>query len=149
VEILSWRELDFQGVVLAGFVAGYVMAVAGLWAGNVRIFVTVDIADFGRRYMASDRPSAWLIGLASHLINSVLLVWVWAACIEPNLSWPRPLEGVLWGSVLGVGFAGALVAPASGLGFMGWRTGDARFAVTSGLLHAVWGLIVGVIYVPR
>jgi hypothetical protein len=66
VQILSWRELDFQGVVLAGLVAGYVMAMAGLWAGNVRALVAIDIADFGRRYMVSDRPSAWLIGFASH-----------------------------------------------------------------------------------
>lgn len=149
MEILSWRELDFQGVVLAGLIAGYVMAIAGLWAGNVRVLVAIDIADFGRRYMASDRPSAWLIGLASHLINSILLVWVWAAFIEPNLSWPRPLEGLAWGVVLGVGFAGALVAPATGLGFMGWKTGDSRFAVTSCLLHGLWGLVTGVIYVPR
>ena len=149
MQILSWRELDFPGVVLAGLVAGYVMAMAGLWAGNVRALVAIDSADFGRRYMVSDRPSAGLIGFASHLTNSVLLVWVWASLIEPNLSWPRPLEGLVWGVILAVGFAGALVAPAAGLGLMGWKTGDWRFAATSCLLHCLWGLVLGLIYVPR
>src|SRR5918994_6555358 len=118
MEVLTWREVDFAGVVLAGLVAGYVMAIAGLWAGSVPGLAAVDIADFGRRYMASDRPSAWLLGLASHLVNSVLLVFAWASVIEPNLSWPRPIEGLVWGLVLAVTLAGALVAPMSGLGFM-------------------------------
>lgn len=149
MEILSWREVDFAGVVLAGFIAGYVMAVAGLWAGNLPGLVAVDIADFGRRYMVSDSPVAWLIGIASHLVNSMLLVLVWASMIEPNLSWPRAAEGLVWGVALAMFFAGALVAPISGLGFMGWRTRNARFAVTNLLLHALWGTIVGIVYVPR
>src|SRR5918996_6530501 len=122
MEILTWRELDFASVVLAGLVAGYVMAIAGLWAGSVPGLVALDIADFGRRYMTSDRPSAWLLGLASHLVNSILLVLVWASVIEPNLSWPRVLEGLVWGELLALTLAGALVAPVSGLGFMGWKT---------------------------
>lgn len=149
MEILSWREVDFAGVVLAGLVAGYVMAMAGLWAGTIPGLVAIDIADFGRRYMASDRPSAWLLGMASHLINSVLLVLVWASVIEPNFSWPRPLEGFLWGEFLAVAFAGALMAPISGLGFMGIKTRNPRFAITNLLLHALWGLVVGVLYVPQ
>ena len=66
------------------------MALAGLWAGRVPGLVAIDIADYGRRYMISDRPSAWLLGLASHLANSVLLVLFWAMLIEPNVHWPRP-----------------------------------------------------------
>jgi hypothetical protein len=148
VQALSWREVDFTGVVLAGLVAGYVMAVAGLWAGAVPGLVAIDIADFGRRYMVSDRPSAWLLGLASHLANSVLLVLAWATVIEPNLPWPRPLEGLLWGEALATTLAGALMAPMSGLGFMGRKTGSPRFALTSVLLHALWGIVVGLVYVP-
>jgi hypothetical protein len=149
MEMLTWRQLDFASVVLAGLVAGYVMAIAGLWAGSIPGLVAFDIADFGRRYMTSDRPSAWLLGLTSHLINSVLLVLLWASIIEPNLSWPRPVEGVLWGEILAVTLAGALVAPISGLGFMGWKTKNPRFAVTTLLLHALWGGLVGVLYVPK
>ena len=147
--VLSWRQVDFAGVVLAGLVAGYVMALAGLWAGTVRWLTAVDIADFGRRYMVSDRPSAWLLGLASHLANSVLLTFVWAAVIAPNVPWPRPLSGLLWGVVLAFVFGGALVAPLAGLGFLGRKAGSARFALTSLLLHIVWGLLIGLLYVPR
>ena len=149
IDILSWRQVDFAGVTLAGAIAGYVMALAGLWAGNVPGLVAIDIADFGRRYMVSDSPVAWLVGVVSHLINSVLLVFFWASVVEPNLSWPRPVEGMVWGLVLSMVFAGALVAPVSGLGVMGWRTGSPRFAVTNLLLHALWGLLAGMVYIPR
>jgi hypothetical protein len=76
MSVLSWHQLDFPGVVLAGVIAGYVMAIAGIWAGRVPGLVAVDIADFGRRYMVSDRSIAWILGLLSHLANSVILVLV-------------------------------------------------------------------------
>src|SRR5215207_5402229 len=149
MQFLSWRDVDFAGVVLAGLVAGYIMAVAGLWAGRLPGLVAVDIADYGRRYMVSDRPSAGLLGLASHLVNSVLLVLSWAMVIEPTLEWPRWVEGIAWGVALALVFAGALVAPLAGLGFMGRKTGNLRFAATNVAVHVLWGLIVGAIYVPR
>ena len=34
VHVLSWQEVDLAGVVFAGLIAGYVMAMAGLWAGD-------------------------------------------------------------------------------------------------------------------
>jgi hypothetical protein len=146
MELLTWREVDLGSVVLAGLIAGYVMALVGLWAGRLPGLVAIDIADFGRRYMVSDRSSAWLLGMASHLANSILLVLLWASAIEPNLDWPRWLEGLAWGEALAVVLAGALVAPLSGQGFMGSRTGNARFAATSLLMHGVWGLLIGAVY---
>jgi hypothetical protein len=146
MDVLSWREVDFGGVTLAGLAAGYTMALVGLWAGRVPGLVAIDIADFGRRYMVSDRPSAWLLGMASHLANSFLLVLVWATVIEPSLDWPRWLEGLLWGEALALALAGGLVAPLSGQGFMGLRSGNLRYAGTNVLMHAVWGALIGVIY---
>jgi hypothetical protein len=130
-------------------IAGYVMAIAGLWAGRVPGLAAVDIADFGRRYMVSDRPSAWFFGLASHLANSIILAFVWGSAVEPNLSWPRWVEGAAFGVVLATILAGALVAPMAGLGFMGRKTGSAAFATTNVVVHIVWGVLVGLIYVPR
>lgn len=147
--LLSWHQVDLAGVVFVGIVAGYLMAMAGLWSGAIPGLVAFDIADFGRRYMVSDRPSAWLFGMAAHLFNSILLVLVWAMVIIPNLPWPHVLLGVLWGEVLAFTFAGALVAPLSGLGYMGRKTGNLRFALTVILLHAFWGLVVGLLYVGR
>jgi hypothetical protein len=143
IEIVSWRQVDMGGVTLAGLAAGYTMALVGLWAGRLPGMVAIDIADFGRRYMVSDRPSAWLLGMVSHLANSWLLVLAWATVIEPNLDWARWAEGLLWGEILAVGLAGALVAPLSGQGFMGLRGGSVRFAATNLLMHAVWGVLVG------
>ena len=147
MEVLSWREVDLASVTLAGLSAGYAMALVGLWAGRVPGLVAIDIADFGRRYMVSDRASAWLLGFASHLANSFLLTLVWATIVEPSLDWPLWLEGVVWGEFLAVVLAGLLVAPLSGQGFMGVRSGSLRFAATDLVMHAVWGLLVGVIYV--
>jgi len=146
--VLSWREVDFAGVVIAGLIAGYVMALAGLWAGRIPGLAAVDIADFGRRYMISDRPSAWLFGLASHLVNSVLLTFLWASVIDPNLEWPRWLEGMGFGILLSIMFAGVLIAPMAGLGFMGRKTGGNAFALTNVLVHIIWGTLIGMIYVP-
>ena len=89
--------------------------------------MAIDIADYGRRYMISDRPSAWLLELALHLGNSVLLVLFWAMLIEPNVHGHGPWSdspgvkrspsrspvpwwrrGPVWGS-----WAGGLVARAS------------------------------------
>lgn len=148
MELLTWREVDFAGVVVAGLVAGYVMAVAGLWAGRVPGLVSFDIADYGRRYMVSDRPSAWLLGFVSHLINSVLLVFVWASLVVPNTGWPRPFSGLAWGLFLLVTLAGSIIMPLSGVGFMGWKTRSWRLACTALLLHLLWGLMIGLVYVP-
>ncbi len=145
---LSWREVDFTGVVVAGLASGYVMAIAGLWAGRVRGLVTVDIADYGRRYMVSDRPSAWVLGFISHLANSILLVLLWATVVQPNLPMPRYWSGLLWGEFLALTLAGSLVAPLSGIGFMGRKTGSPRYAITAIILHAIWGVTLGLIYVP-
>jgi hypothetical protein len=149
VTVLNWREVDFGSVVVAGLIAGYVMALAGLWAGRISGLVAVDIADFGRRYIVSDRPSAWAIGFVTHLANSVILTLLWACAIEPNLHWTRWLEGLAFGIILSVTLAGLLVAPLSGLGILGRKTGSIGFAVTTVFVHVIWGVLIGAIYVPR
>ena len=146
---LSFHQMDLGALVFAGLSAGYVMAVVGLWVGRLPGFVAIDIADYGRRYVVSDRPSAWVLGLAAHLVNSVLLAYVWASLVEPNLHWPRPLEGFAWGIFLAITLAGGLVAPMTGAGFLGLKSGSVRFAATNLLMHAVWGLVLGSLYVPR
>jgi len=148
MQILSWRQVDIAGVVLVGLIAGYLMALGGLWAAAVPGLVSFDIADFGRRYMVSDRPSAWLLGMVSHLANSILLVLLWACVLAPNLPpWPPVLLGLLYGEALALTLAGALIVPLSGLGYLGRKTGNPRLAVTVLLLHALWGLAVGALYV--
>src|SRR3954471_4820495 len=119
MDVLNWRQIDLGSVALAGFAAGYVMLLVGLWAGRLPGLVAIDIADFGRRYMVSDRPSAWLLGFASHLANSVILVLLFAMVVDPLLGWPRVLEGLVWGEALGLVLSGTLIAPMAGLGILG------------------------------
>ena len=147
VDTLTWRQVDFGGVVLAGITGGYLMALVGLWAGRVRHLVAIDIADYGRRYMVSDRASAWLLGLLSHLLNSILLVLLWAMVVLPNVHINQVLAGLLWGEILAVLLAGGMVGPLSGIGFMGMKTSNPRFALTNVLMHAVWGIVIGALYV--
>jgi len=147
VDTLTWRQVDFGGVVLAGITGGYLMALVGLWAGRVRYLVAIDIADYGRRYMVSDRASAWLLGLLSHLLNSILLVLLWAMVVLPNVHINQVLAGFLWGEILAVLLAGGMVGPLSGIGFMGMKTSNPRFALTNVLMHAVWGIVIGALYV--
>jgi hypothetical protein len=149
MQMLSWRQVNLGSVIFAGLVAGYVMQLAGLWADAVPGLVGVDFADFGRRYIISDRTSAWIVGLLSHLANSILLVFVFAAVLVPNIPWPLPLLGLAWGEALALVLAGALVAPLTGLGFLGFKSRSPRWLITTLLLHAVWGLLVGVLYIPR
>jgi hypothetical protein len=149
MHFLTWREVDFPGVLLTGLVAGYLMAMVGLWGGRMPGLVAIDIADFGRRYMVSDRASAWLFGMGAHLANSIILVLAWATLIEPNLHWWRPLEGMAFGLFLMLTLAGAFVSPLTGLGFLGHKTGSAGYAMTAFLMHLTWGFFVGLIYVPR
>src|SRR5262249_4574476 len=117
--------------------------------GRVPGLNAIDIADFGRRYIVSDRPSAWFFGLASHLANSIILAFLWASVVQPNLSWPSWLSGAVFGVALAFTLAGALVSPLSGLGFMGRKSGGSSFARTTVLVHVVWGVLLGLIYVPR
>lgn len=42
--------------------------------------------------------------------------------------------------------AGGFVAPLSGLGFLGRKTGSPNYALTTIVLHAIWGLLVGLVY---
>jgi len=147
VDTLTWRQVDFGGVVLAGITGGYLMALVGLWAGRVRYLVAIDIADYGRRYMVSDRASAWLLGLLSHLLNSILLVLLWAMVVLPNVHINQVLAGFLWGEILAVLLAGGMVGPLSGIGFMGMKTSNPRFALTNVLMHGVWGIVIGALYV--
>lgn len=144
--LLTWREINLFAAVMAGLISGYVMAIAGLWAGQVPGLITIDVSEYGRRYMVSDRTSAWLFGFASHLVNSVLLTLLWAAAVEPNLGLPRPLAGLLWGEALAFTLAGAIVAPLSGLGFTGIKTRSYRYALTTIVLNGLWGLLIGILY---
>ncbi len=61
MQLLSWHGVEVAGVVLTGRMAGYLMALAGLWAGAIPALMAFDLAAFGRHSLVSDCPSAWLL----------------------------------------------------------------------------------------
>lgn len=148
MHFLGWNQIDLGRAIFAGLVSGYVMAIFGLWAGRIPGLISVDLADMGRRYIVSDRSSAWFFGLASHLANSIIFVYLWAKLIAPNVPFSLFGSAVIWAVVLSLVLAGGLVAPMSGMGLMGRKTGDYRFALTNIILHLLWGATVGLFYTP-
>jgi len=70
-----------------------------------------------------------------------------AMVVLPNVHINQVLAGFLWGEVLAVLLAGGMVGPLSGIGFMGMKTSNPRFALTNLLMHAVWGVVIGALYV--
>ena len=74
--------------------------------------------------------------MASHLANSVILVLIWASVVEPNLDWPRWLEGLVWGEALGLVLAGGLVSPMAGL----HGRGDGQCTVRADHRSDAWSL---------
>ena len=51
-------------------------------------------------------------------------------------------------TLLALTLSGSIIMPLSGVGFMGWKSGSYRVALTTLLLHSLWGLVVGIIYIP-
>jgi hypothetical protein len=148
MHLLSWSEINLLKVIFAGLVAGYMMAILGLWGGRIPGLVTLDVADMGRRYIVSDRSSAWFFGLASHLFNSVLLVFIWVKIVAPNLPVSPFLSSLAWGLFLSFFLSGSFLAPISGMGFLGRKTKSHRFMLTNIVLHLFWGGVLGFIYTP-
>ena len=85
---------------------------------------------------------------ASFADRWTMFVFIWAAVVEPYLPWPRLLSGLAWDLFLLLTLAGSLIMPLSGLGFMGWKTRSWRLTLTGLLLHTLWGVVIGMVYVP-
>ena len=82
VRLLTWNELNIGSILFIGLTSGYVMAILGMWTGRIPGLVSIDIADFGRRYIVSDRSGGLVFLMLSHLANSVIFVlfWAWQLC---------------------------------------------------------------------
>ena len=68
--------------------------------------------------------------------------------IVPNCPIPIFISAILWGVFLALTLSGGFVAPMSGMGVMGHKTGNHRFALTNIILHLVWGAFIGTLYSP-
>ena len=142
--------------VIAGLLAGFVMAVAAYWQEGVFGFPRMDFGMAGLKYMGGDKPGWWFVGQAAHHLNSVVLALVYAGAVFLNLEdifdkpiewWWGPLTGLAYGSVV------FLIVPMGILGTVTALTGgqlprDSKMMVANLLLHLVWGAVLGALYFP-
>jgi hypothetical protein len=139
----------------AGFVGGYLMALAGYWIEAVLGVSELDFAHAGLRYVSGGRSGWWVLGIIFHFIDSALLGVLYAAVAYPRLCrLTRPL-GRFWGNIAsGVAFASAvwlvlsmlIAMPFMGAGIFARRTSSPRPAIASLFLHVVFGSLLGFIY---
>jgi hypothetical protein len=99
MQAVSWRHVDLASVALAGLAAGYVMAIIGLWPvgpqASFRSTSRITAVVHGVR--STERMGAWPRITSGEQFPPGVCV---ASLVQPNIHWPRPLEGLLWGIIL-------------------------------------------------
>jgi|SRR3990172_7788775 len=152
-----WSNVDFWLAILAGFTAGYVMALGSYWLEAVVGMVGLDFGLTGMKYVGGEKPGWWAVGILFHLIDSALLGLAYAAFVWPFLPllgiptgivWGDVLGGILFGVVVWFGMAMLIAMPMMGAGVFGYLTGSPRIAVLSLGLHVAFGTLLGLIYIP-
>lgn len=146
--------VDVGWAALAGFAAGYVMALGAYWLEGIFGIPRMDFGHTGMKYVGGEKPGFWAVGILFHLVDSVLLALLYAVAVYPKLAERGSIvAGAIWGTGYGVllwlVLAMLIVMPLMGSGPFGARTGSARPAVASLVLHLVYGALLGGIYVPR
>lgn len=150
------RECHLERAAFAGFVAGYLMALAGYWIEAVLGISEIDVAHAGLRYVSGGRSGWWIVGIIFHLIDSVLLGLLFGAVVYPRWSERlRPRFGPFRSHLAAaLAYAGVvwlvldmlIAMPFMGAGPFGRRTGSVRPALASLALHGVFGTVLGAIH---
>ncbi len=142
--------------LIAGFFAGFAMAIGAYWLEGVFKFPRMDFGLFGMKYMGGDKPGSWFVGYASHIIISMALALIYAGAVFLNLGdiFNNPVEW-WWGPLAGLvyGFVVMLVVPMGILGTLQGLTGqrlpmDAKFVSLAVILHLLYGVVLGALYFP-
>src|SRR5579885_62466 len=139
----------------AGFVGGYLMALAGYWLEAVLGVSELDFAHAGLRYVSGGKSGWWVLGIIFHFIDSALLGILYAAIAYPRLCrltrplgrfWGNVASGVAFGSVVWLVLSMLIAMPFMGAGIFGRRTNSPRPAIASLFLHVIYGSLLGFIY---
>jgi hypothetical protein len=146
-------DLDVGWAALAGFAAGYVMALGAYWGEGLFGLPRLDFGHTGIKYLGGEKPGFWIVGILFHLVDSVLLGLLYAVAVYPNIeqgSIPAgAVAGLAYGGVLWLVLAMLIVMPLMGSGPFAIRTRSWKPAAASLVLHLAFGAILGGVYVPR
>ena len=152
-----WTHVDFWLAVLAGFTAGYCMALGAYWLEAVFGMTRLDFGHTGLQYIGGEKPGWWAVGIVFHLVDSVLLGLAYAALVYPSLSiaglplrtlWGDVLGGVLFSIAVWLVLAMPIATPMMGAGVFGYKTRSLRLPILSLGLHLGFGVLLGLIYIP-
>ncbi len=152
-----WSYVDVWLASLAGFSAGYIMALGAYWLEAVLGLMRLDFGHTGMQYVGGEKPGWWVIGIVFHFIDSVLIGLIYAAIARPLLAGIGvPVStivggvaaGLVYGTVVWLLLAMLIAMPMMGGGIFGYQTRSPRLAIFSLGLHWVYGGILGLAYLP-
>lgn len=145
-------QLDVGWAALAGFAAGYVMALGAYWLEGLFGIPRLDFGHTGIKYLGGEKAGFWIVGILFHLVDSILLALLYAVTVYPHVAHGVIPVGIVAGMAYGVALwlviAMLIVMPLMGSGPFGSRTGSWKPAGASLVLHLVYGAILGGVYVP-
>jgi hypothetical protein len=132
------KGVNFRSLVFAAFAAGYVMFFVDHWfAGFLGLF----------GLFPGTSNIWWMI---EHHIDSIIisLLFAWPV-VHTRLPGRRWLKGLVFGIIWVIlYFIVWLIARAAGASMFQQGSMTAAIAISSLLLHTIWGLVLGVLYVP-
>lgn len=132
---------NYQRAIIAGIVATFVMSIAAQWVAAIGL----PKADPSRLMQYSFGGSPYILGLAAHFMNGIVLALMYA-------KWKGRVPGgstLMRGVVIGVATmlaAQLLVGPGVGpMGFF-WEHGGLPRVATSLIAHLTFGIALTVAY---
>ncbi len=135
---MAVRGVNFKSLVLAGFVAGYVMYFVDAWfAGFLGLFGAFP-----------GTSNVWW--MLEHHIDGIIfaLPFAWMA-VYRRLPGPGWLKGTIYGIVWTIALVIlSMIAGALGAGKFQQMKMSVAAGISTFILHAVWGFFLGVLYVP-
>lgn len=137
-------KADFTRAVVAGFIATYVMTMAGNWEVGVGL-PEMDLGEL----LALNMAQSWVWGEIAHFLSGILLALLYACWPYTLLPGPGAIKGLIYGLIL-AGVAGMIISPlAFPAGFMFLKTPNPPIFILAGMmLHALYGITLGLIYEP-
>ncbi len=142
-------EISFWSVLIAGLLAGYVMAFVGYWMEGVLGLPRYDVTLGGTVFFGQDRPGRWGWGFLIHEIDAVIFAIIFAGFFYNII----PGTDYIRGLIFGAGLAVAIFV----LGTIGSILGGKVFKaipnrpkdlITGLILRMVYGLVLGILYTP-